>query len=347
MAAPSETYIDPATGTDSGATAGTIGDPFASLQYAYDNTTFDTTNGHIFYVKNGTADNTSNTSLTFANRTADAPMWVIGYGGGKGHINTGIAVVQTASYNYLFWQDMEITSTNTSGLGVGSYCGAINCQCNCSVRLNGNYSKCLNCVIDGGNLIVGSGGMARNTIVTSNLAQPVIDLGNNNASAIHCIAIAETGATSGIELGSHNAHAINCSIYTGDSVAVGISHSANQYQCYAYNNLIEGFTTAIDTSATTYGVNIWSNSSYGETTLESFDASADEWHIDSHTDYPNESLGSSPFVDAANGDFTPVNVGSVASGYGAVSGVWRGAVSPSSSGGGITVARGMHGGMRS
>lgn len=50
--------------------------------------------------------------------------------------------------------------------------------------------------------------------------------------------------------------------------------------------------------------------------------------------FGNEALGSEPFVDAANDDFTPNDIGSLSSGYPSGLNAWRGAVQPVSGGGG-------------
>ena len=49
-----EIYVDPSIAADSG--TGTIGDPFGDLEYAIEQTTFDTTNGTRLNVKAGTDD---------------------------------------------------------------------------------------------------------------------------------------------------------------------------------------------------------------------------------------------------------------------------------------------------
>ena len=48
-----EVYVDPSIAADSG--AGTVGDPYGDLEYAIEQTTFDTTNGTRVNIKIGRA----------------------------------------------------------------------------------------------------------------------------------------------------------------------------------------------------------------------------------------------------------------------------------------------------
>lgn len=334
MANPTDVVIDPASGTDDPGTLGTLGDPFLTLQYAYDTIGPDATHGTVYHVKNGTTDSTGNTSLTMANATPAAPVWIQGFtsalfDGGRGHVDTGTADVFSAPYNYIHVQDMEITSSSTNGLEIKNYGSCINTVVNGNLTVAGNQADVHRTTVEGKVNITGSYSEFSYGKVTAD-SGTAIRLGNNTSRATFNRVICETGCDCGIKLTAHNTKAYNNSLYASGTVATGIECDDASYTVIAARNVLEGFTTALKTASNTNGASFFSNSSYGHTTLEDFQADP----VYQTSTYGNESLGSSPFTDAPGGDLTPLNVGGVLEDMGDGSILARGALSPAIGGGG-------------
>lgn len=332
MGLPLDVYVDPGAGSDVTGD-GSIGNPYASMQHAFDSTTHGT-DGTRYNIKSGATDTTGNTSLTLQNSTPDAPLWIQGYtatagDGGKGHIDTGTATPLASSYNYIHVQDMQISSSNAVGLGFGVYSTLVNCTMNCSVSAVSQYQKIIGNVING-TLDMNSGSDARFNKITHNTGYGIKI--NGQSVCHHNIIISESGAAGAILLSGHDSEAVNNSCYAPDGATYGIRGDDASYVVGAYNNLLEGYATAFSSVADVNKSQMFCNSSYAHATLESF--LAEPWY---QSAFNNNALAESPFLNAASGDFTPRNIVGVSNGFGVV-GLFRGAVTPSiSAGGGNTI----------
>lgn len=120
MAAPTETYVDPAIAANSG--TGTIGDPYGDLQYALNTMTRNATNGDRINIKAGT-DEILSAALVIAadygTPTAAAPLIFQGYtsaagDGGIGGISGGGTVgVYTEAINFVRFRDLHCHNTGS------------------------------------------------------------------------------------------------------------------------------------------------------------------------------------------------------------------------------------------
>ena len=301
MAAPTDVFIDPASGTDSPG-KGAIGDPYASLQYAYDDTTFDTTNGTRFNVKAGTADVTGDTSLTLGHKTVGGPLIVQGYtsaqgDGGKGHINTGTASVQTVGYNYNHWIDMEVTSTaaTATGMKITYSSHLVNCLLNCGGTIGQNSIASGNVILMTGDQNLSVNGSLFNNFIKSDTAAIALAF-TGSAHVASGNIIHHRGTSYACNIGSAVKVFSNNSVYA-PSASYGLWCNG---PCVVFNNYFEGPTTIFE------GLNgdslVFSNHCDDFTTLVSQNDEKYETTL-----WPNVDIGSSPFTDGANDDFTPVS----------------------------------------
>lgn len=145
---------------------------------------------------------------------------------------------------------------------------------------------------------------------TNNFGTAAISgLGGNVYALENIIHVA--GATDGIGTGNRNAIVVNNSIFSDGGTGVGIEFSSVTKGGIVLNNLVEGFSGA-------GGIGIRLRSSPGDLV---FDGNAvydntTEYTIDNTgpNEGTNETLSASPFTDAANDDFSPVDTGNVKEG---------------------------------
>jgi hypothetical protein len=116
-----EIYVDPSIGTATG--AGTIGDPYGDLQYAFNTATRDATNGNRMNVKAGSEELlTATLSLaTFGAPTNTAPCVIQGFtatagDGGKAVINANGAAAMNEASSVLYLMDLEIYNGGAADL---------------------------------------------------------------------------------------------------------------------------------------------------------------------------------------------------------------------------------------
>lgn len=367
MGAPTEYYVDPSVAADGG--AGTVGSPWTRLdgnviQYAFDNITRDATNGDRVNVKAGTPHTATTVEvslLTYGTPNIGASLWLQGYtstagDGGRGTVNGSAAsnTLFAAGYNYCHVHDLILHNRHAS---LGSYSSIVRL----SLTQDSPYSP-FGIAVTQQSLVIGcdiSGvgtGSSHYGITLGNYSTAignVIDMSSNSPSgagirmngnsglAAFNIILA-SGSSRGILLDTHFTRAHNNSIYGNGSTGQGIhSTGISDYNQSAWNNLIEGFSgvggIGLKALSNVNQTSYFCNSLHDNDTDVS--STADDWMIN---ELVNESLGSSPFVNAAGGDFTPVDVGSVLSGaFASVGGHtllnFRGAVSPVPGGGGGSV----------
>lgn len=326
MPNPLDVFVDPGAGVDSPGN-GSIGSPYQTTQYAYTDTSLGT-DGTRFNIKVGATDTTGNTPLTLSNGTPDAPLYIQGYtatagDGGRGHIDTGTVSLLAAGYNYFHVQDMEITA-NTANIGV--YSSLVNNVLNCSPG-GTQYTKIIGNTINGNVTLSSQGSDCRYNKITHSSGWGITI--NGQSACHHNVIISQSGATGAILLSGHDSEAANNSCYASAAVTHGIRGDDASFVVGAYNNLVQGYTTAFSNVTNVNKSQMFCNSSFGHTTLESF--AAEPWYQSTHFD--NTALAESPFVDAAGSDFTPKNITGVNNGLGAFA-IFRGAMNATTGGGG-------------
>jgi len=325
---PAECYIDPDAGSNTTGN-GTIGNPFKTLQHAYNNFTPGAA-GTRYNIKAGTTDATGNTSLSLAAATASANRYIQGYtsaagDGGIGSISTGTAAFFAASYNNWHVQDMEITCASINMAQIGHL---LNSTIHGNVTSSSGGAMIVACVVNGTiNANSSNGGQVRYCRVTHSTGYGI------TAAAVGTLVdgnviISQSGSTGGISINNGGCIATRNSLYAPSGATNGILLSTSS-GVSAYNNLIEGYTTALKTGTTNNTQSFWANSSFGHTTLLDNQSRP----IYQTTAFGNVSLSESPFVNAGSGDFTPKNIANVNSGFSAGS-IFRGALSPAAGGGG-------------
>jgi hypothetical protein len=332
MPNPTDVFIDPGAGSD-GTGDGSIGNPYQTLSYAHDNHTKGA-DGTRYNVKAGTTLTTGDAAISFASGTPDAPLYIQGYtsaagDGGRCHIDTGSTGLFSAGWNYVHVQDVEHTSAAATSLIAGIYSSIINCILNYggtgNVILASSYTKFIGNELHG-TVSANAGSDLRYNKITHSSGYGITITAQSVCH--HNVIISQSGATGAILLSGHDGEAVNNSCYATATVAYGIRGDDVSFVVGAYNNLVQGYTTAFSNVTNANKSQMFCNSSFGHTTLESF--AAEPWY---QSNFDNTALAESPFVDAAGDDFTPKNITGVNNGFG-VTGLFRGAVSPAASGGG-------------
>lgn len=330
----SEIYVDPSINADSG--TGTIGDPFGDLEYAIKQTTFDTTNGTRVNVKSGSTEYLQADLGTAQLDTVTTVAWVEsvtaqaviqGYtaaagDGGRATIDcttSGSLIGTPTARRYQNLIDLDIV--NTSALVINTY--AETTVMNCSIEGNAS-AKCVSMTgvynVFHNNYVYGhtSGSYCvdlSSVIVTNNYISqsgtgPTLWVLDGDAYIANNILVIGHADGDGIYT-SGNSCIVNNSIY--NSTGVGTGQAIYLYTTgLINNNLIEGFNgtggRAIDVQTTTKPVlSIQGNGFYNNES--NFNGTAITLY-----ESDNETLGVSPFTDAANGDFSPVDTGNVKEG---------------------------------
>jgi hypothetical protein len=327
----SEVYVDPSIAADSG--TGTIGDPFGDLEYAVEQTTFDTTNGTRVNVKAGTAEVLAADLDTAMNNTVTTPAWVPsltapavfrGYSsvagdGGVGSIDCNSFSLFSSGKNYVYVIELEAYNSGTNNLiSLGSYALVNRCKlhdCNGSYAASvsaGEISDCFIYDFDVFGISVGTGRELRNFVWDGDRVATVNLLVGNNVLCADNICRIDQAAGAGINV-NHGSTVINNSVWAGNTAGgAGIYSNVGRQGIIVLGNLVEGFSGAgargIDLSATSSVSLVGGNGVYNCTS----DYVAAPVVMRDLGD--NEVLTASPFNDAANGDFSPVDVGNVKEG---------------------------------
>jgi len=337
-----EIYVDPSIAADSG--AGTIGDPYGDLEYAIEQETFDTTNGTRVNIKAGTDEIIAanlETALADTSVSAawvpseDAPLVIQGYtsaagDGGIGGISGGGAALSILNTTRDFIWLIDLHLHNVTGanriIDLDSYSTILRCEIN-----NGADTG----VVIGSNCVIQScyihdvGANNRHGIQASGnnrIAFNYIDCGEGTDKGQYGIFAIGTSCSIenniiiaapsyyGIGIASNGSMVNNNSIFAVAGTAAGINLSANSYVPTVMNNLVEGFSGVggigiVFSASTTVGV-LDGNAAYNCTT--DFDTGTIDVLIENGAG--NESLSASPFTNAAAGNFSPVDTGSVKEG---------------------------------
>lgn len=361
MASPTEYYIDPTVASDGG--AGTSGSPWTRadgnvLQYALDNITRDTTNGDRINVKSGTPHTGMTATISYATYgapDANEPLIVQGYtssandgGVGSLHMNSLRSFASFMNYVSFVNISFDLARVDLGGHGQACNCTIENVSSGTAltVRASALASGCeiyVSGAAIGVDISAGSSAKLQNSYIelADSASGKGIDVQSFANSVERCIVKMGTGSAVGIDVGSYTVTVSNCSIYSNGGTGSGIECTFSLRRTVLINNnLIEGFSGTgghgIKLAASTENATIVGNAVYNcDTAYDTHD----EWVMQGS----NETLSASPFTDAANDDFTPVDTGNVLSPefFATVNGntilASKGAVAPASGGSGSTV----------
>ncbi len=359
MTAPTDYFIDPSLGSDTG--DGSIGTPWGRasgsvLAYAFTQITRDATNGDRVNVKTGAYDTLTsalNFSSAYGTGSQTAPLTLQGYtsaqgDGGIGQFDHTTYEFGDASVDFVNLFDLELKN-GTYGFHGDNYCVVQNCE------VHGFSSGGIN--LDNDNTVCGcnihspssANGINLNSYchVFGNYLNGIdgsygIQCGSRTVVERNIITQLAAGVMGIKDLGYANSISHNSILGTSGTAQGMLFNNAAVYHPTIHNNLIEGFSGAggagINFNSTTgYVASLAGNGYYNNTTNEE-NKTTGRVLID--TD--NESLGASPFAKSGSDTFAnrfvyfaPVDTGNVATGaYGGGGLLSKGAVQTSASGGG-------------
>ena len=315
--------------------------PFGDLEYAIEQTTFDTTNGTRVHIKVGTdevvvasLDNALDDTVTTVAWVPSlaAPCVFQGYtavadDGGIGGISGGgsVGIFAGATFDFINFIDIHAHNCGSAAVfDVDNDCIFLNVEVNNTTGDGINTDN--NALIQGCYVHdIGNNGLAVNAIgvVQNNfLANGTKDFVNAMFITTSCVVLRNIikidGTSNGISWGNQTS-IINNSIWSNGGTGSGIrGRSANVRALSITNNLVEGFsgtggvgfdnTDNVNIKIVSYGGNAAFDNATEYTTpgghvfLELGGASS------------NETLSATPFTDASNDDFAPVNTGAVKEG---------------------------------
>ena len=327
----SEIYVDPSIAADSG--TGTSGDPFGDLEYAIEQTTFDTTNGTRVNIKSGVNEVLAAELSTACADTVTTPAWAGALGkpirfegydvtagdGGIGGISGGGLVSiwnnNGAIGNYLDFVNLHLHNVGANPvIDANDYCFFYRCHVEGATGTGGHglsadtgmhVEQCY--VHDvGGYGVISTAPTVLNSYIEdfgSGTGQYAIS-GSSGGISENNILIIPVGDR-GISLNNNVVVRFNAIYSLDGGTGVGIWGTSPRVTQVITNNLIQGFNGAggygIYVDDVTSHVNIIAgNKIYDCTTAISLVTP-----VVGH-DEGNETLLTSPFVDAANGDFSPI-----------------------------------------
>lgn len=334
MAQPAEIYVDPSIAADSG--AGTVGDPYGDLEYAIEQTTFDTTDGTRVNIKAGTdeilaavlQDALNDTVTTVAWAPAEvAPCVLQGYtatagDGGVGGISGSgsIGIFTGAAFDYIHLIDLHMHNCGSSAvIDLDNFCSVIRCEVDntsgAGVQLDdeGVVSECyihnignVGAEASAGTLIQHNYFENGTNVFTRAINLPLPGFVYRNIIDID-------GASDGIIINT-GAKILHNSIYSNAGTGQGIVGVTGRVALCITNNIVEGFSGSggigFDLDVSNFGVLIYGgNAAFNNATNYTAPAA---FTLDDLGD--NETLLASGFKDAANRDFSPINTGSVKEG---------------------------------
>ena len=343
---PTEVYVDPSINADSG--TGTLLDPFGDLEYAIRQTTFDTTNGTRVNIKSGTAEVSSgansldvaldDTSVSAAwSPSRNARAYFQGYTSAAG--DGGVATIDMNDQSWIndsakdgfVFRDLDIQNPGAAlvSIRLDDWITIINCKIEGYIWLGSQAHVTDNYFYRGDStgtswiVYVDGGYVARNFVDstggTAATTSGAIRTFNGPGIIEHNVILCDQPTSSGIQVAQNSTVRHNSIYNSAAGTASGIfTRAASNIGIYEIsNNLIEGWsgTGGEGILFSSNGQQLskgGGNSFFNCTTLVEFGATS-AFIIDD--DGGNEILTASPFTDAASGDFTPVDTGSVFTSY--------------------------------
>lgn len=331
MAYGSEIYVDPSIAANTG--SGTIGDPYGDVEYALSLQASIPAGGLRVNVKAGTAEVlVAQMAASFTPNPAEGNQLTIeGYtsaagDGGMAQISGGgsVGCWVDVTKDYINFKNLELYNCGANNIvQTDNYCSIVSCILHGSTsgganlqvggRIVNSYFYDIGAVgvtLNGANCYAMFNYVKSKSSMTSQMTRG-ITLGTNTYCEFNIVDV--DGNTIGI-LGGNDTRIDHNSVYgDGSGTGAGISVPATAVQQSVRNNVVEGFAgtggSGISWSTTT-GVTYYSgNACYNNTT--DYDGSPSMFAIE---EGDNETLSASPFTDAANGDFTPVDTGNIVDG---------------------------------
>jgi len=318
------------TADSGGANVDSDSGPFGDLEYAIEQTTFDTTNGTRVNIKAGTDEVLAAELGTALADTGTSVAWVSseaahivfqGYtsaagDGGIGQISGGgsVSVIDEIARDYVDLIDLKAHNCGSAVIiELDNWCSAVRCEVTnstgigISMDLNALISENYTHNVGGAHIRVTSG------IVMINYCEPD---GDNPGTMItvdgafvyrNIVKVAST--TDGIQIGQ-DCECVNNSVWSDGGTGQGFTTKTNSTTQVLLNNIAEGFSGAggigFDLDTATFGVNQYRGNAVFDCTT-AYTAPG----LFARTTSDNETLSASPFRDATNDDFTPLNVGNV------------------------------------
>lgn len=322
-------WVDPSINANSG--TGTVGDPYGDLQYAFDTETRDTTNGNWFNIKAGTAEVLAATIdlTTFGGAGLEhAPLVLAGYSttendGGEAEIDcNGYSFFNYSTYDHIKFKDLNIHGSGTNPLiHLDQNISIIRCRMhdcqytNNNVWIGSNSQFIGNYFYDLYRGLFLNSGQALYNVIAPGTNCTDRGIGTSYGQIINNIVKIESDAN-GVELYDNSSAAIGNSIWSDAGSGHGIDFSGSSAKVNPMiNNLIEGFSGtggyALYGLSFAKGSSVYGNRIYDcANLLDAEILSYDDWLGEG-----NETLSASPFTDAANNDFSPVDTGGVKQGW--------------------------------
>lgn len=313
----SQYYVDPSIAANSG--TGTIGDPYGDLQYALNSITRNATSGDQINVKAGTDEvlGAALTLATYGTPSTTAPLVIRGYtsaandGGIGGISGNGTYAMFAATYASLILIDLHMHNTGSATVvTVGNLSLVFRCEVDNTtgggVNLGGLSSVIANCYVHNCGA-VGISSSNRGCMIYgcylkngTNDFTIAIQVGEG-AHAVGNIVDVD-GSTIGIQVTNDVASVIGNTVFgnaaanSGGSTATGIDQSFGGTSLML-NNIVSDWSGSGAEGIDYNGHPVLSvnNALYNNTTGEASTADVIE--------SSNNTLGASPFVNAASGDF--------------------------------------------
>jgi hypothetical protein len=335
MTAPTQYYVDASLGSDTG--DGSKSTPWGRasgsvVQYALDTITRDPTDGDQINVKSGSTDTLGaalDVATNYGTPTQAAPLLIKGYttdenDGGIGVIDGAATyAIYVAQADHIHLADLHMQNCGSVGdmIKLGNNCSVINCEVdnhtgNNAVKVT-SYCLVAGCHIHNvasTGIVLATGSQAyRNRVLDGATNQLAWGIGVEGlgAAVIENI-IHVSGSSDGIKYRTGSFICGNSIFSDGTSTGEGITQDGTVIPNLIANNMVEGFNDTggdgfqVASSGVMYmdGNAAQDNTTdYNVTTGRIFNGDAD-----------NEELSASPFTDATNDDFSPVDTGNVKEG---------------------------------
>lgn len=342
----SQIYVDPSIGTDTG--LGTLVDPFGNIEYGIVQTTFDVNNGTQINVRDRGVNviiadlivsfNDVSVSIAWV-PSVTAPILVRGYShaagdSGRGKISGGnlVSIADSnaaqgnVNFGFLHFIDMDLYDVGANRVVyLNDHCTVMRCHVWGSTQSSGylvqldNYGLIHSSRIRTAGAAAGAYYVDSGTMVAFNRLD-----GRGGTANTLCYQYTSTFAyrniiicapdrnSNGLTL-INGSYGIQNSVYcSGGSLGTGILATQNTQGAPVVGNLVQGFNGVggAGIAVGNYMRTVHGNAVFDCTEAYEF-TGIDEFIVFGD----NEILTASPFTDAANGDFSPVDIGSVREGH--------------------------------